>query len=166
MLAQKERQHRDVNNKCWLGASESKHTHKWNCRFGANTSKSTDALHTHARFLAQRERQRIDGRNHCRYQSWLRKSVSNRFRWIRLHTHRLQRMICKLTVRRTDVRLRRKTSTLRSRVSEGVQYSENRKDSDNTKDCWNGFLNSESWQLTLADLKVRIVFYQKVVARC
>ena len=142
MLAQKERQQSGVYNKCWLGASATHTQMKVPVR---SERRQIDRYQKHTRTLARSQRASA---NRCKKLQSINKLAQKerqqqiKRNQIKIHTHRLQRMIFNLTGWLTDVRLSRKTSTLRSRVSEGMQYSQNCKDSDNTEDCWKGFLNS------------------------
>ena len=56
MLAQKERQQTCENNRCWLGASDSKHTHTKEIGGSERTNANRQMLYTHTRTLAGSER--------------------------------------------------------------------------------------------------------------
>ena len=157
MLAQKERQQTGVNNKCWLGASYSIHTHTHTQRKIPVRSErgQIDRCLTHTRTLASLERASA---NRCKkLQSINKLAQKKRQRQIQMnqikykHTHRLQRTICNLTGWLTDVRLSRKTSTLRSRVSKGMQYLQNCKGFRLQKIVGRDFLTAQSdsgsWQI-------------------
>ena len=56
MLAQKDRQQTDVNNKCWLGASDNKHTHTNEIAGSERMHANRQMLFTHTHTLAGSER--------------------------------------------------------------------------------------------------------------
>ena len=166
MLAQKERQKTGVYNKCWLGASDSKHTYtNKNESAGSEWTQANRQMlftHTHACLL----RKSVSG---SMYEitvditaSSKRASVTDSDESDKTHTH----TDCKEWFANLPSGWRMSGWDKRRARCEMMQYSQNCKNSDNAEDCWKGFLNSAIWERKLADLKVQIIFYHKVVARC
>ena len=124
MLAQKERQQTGVNNRCWLGASDKKHTHTQTKLPVRSERGKFDRCLTHTHTLASSE---TAPTNRCKkLQSINKLAHEERQQQIQMnqikYTHRQIAKNDLQTYRLADgCQAETKTSTLRSRVSEGRQ---------------------------------------------